>query len=61
MRLIGLVIWYLELGAWFSKYTFDQITSTGRNFYEWYARARLRPDFEFVVGRTKAMRVSSAT
>ena len=34
---------------------FDQITSAGRNFYEWYARARFRPDFEFVVGRIKAM------
>src|SRR3989442_4286624 len=34
---------------------FDQITSAGRNLYEWYARARFRPDFEFVVGRIKAM------
>ena len=44
---------------------FDQITSAGRNFYdgnysrdgdrEWYARARFRPDFEFAVGRTKAV------
>jgi hypothetical protein len=45
--------------------TFDQITSAGRNFYdgnysrdgdrEWYARTRFRPDFEFAVGRTKAV------
>src|SRR5438132_7082235 len=45
--------------------TFDQITSAGRNFYdgnftrdndrEWYARPRFRPDFEFAVGRTKAV------
>jgi hypothetical protein len=45
--------------------TFDQITSMGRNFYdgnytrtadhEWYARTRFRPDFEFAVGRTKAV------
>ncbi len=44
---------------------FDQITSTGNNFYdgnyartsdrEWYARTRFRPDFEFAVGRTKAV------
>ncbi len=44
---------------------FDQITSMGRNFYdgnltrdsdkEWYARTRFRPDFEFAVGRTKAV------
>src|SRR5437868_7394294 len=45
--------------------TFDQITSAGRNIYdgnfsrdndrEWYARIRFRPDFEFAVGRTKAV------
>src|SRR2546421_12693032 len=45
--------------------TFDQITAAGRNFYdgnfsrdgdkEWYARTRFRPDFEFGVGRTKAV------
>src|SRR5262245_1158173 len=45
--------------------TFDQITSAGRNIYdgdfardgerEWYARTRFRPDFEFPVGRTKAV------
>jgi len=45
--------------------TFDQMTSFGRNFYdgvfsrdndrEWYARTRFRPDFEFAVGRTKAV------
>src|SRR3989449_2937243 len=45
--------------------TFDQITSAGRNIYdgnfsrdndrEWYARIRFRPDFEFGVGRTKAV------
>ncbi|PYN32640.1 MAG: hypothetical protein DME01_21010 [Candidatus Rokuibacteriota bacterium] len=45
--------------------TFDQITAAGRNFYdgnysrdndrEWYARTRFRPDFEFAVGRTKAV------
>jgi len=45
--------------------TFDQITSAGRNFYdgnftrdndhEWYAATRFRPDFEFAVGRTKAV------
>jgi hypothetical protein len=45
--------------------TFDQFTSAGRNFYdgnysrdndrEWYARTRFRPDFEFAVGRTKAV------
>jgi hypothetical protein len=44
---------------------FDQVTSAGRNFYdgnysrdndrEWYARVRFRPDFEFAVGRTKAV------
>ena len=44
---------------------FDQITSAGRNFLdgnfsrdndrEWYARMRFRPDFEFAVGRTKAV------
>ncbi|PYN32432.1 MAG: hypothetical protein DME01_21710 [Candidatus Rokuibacteriota bacterium] len=44
---------------------FDQVTSAGRNFYdgnyardgdhEWYARTRFRPDFEFAVGRTKAV------
>src|SRR2546427_2002746 len=44
---------------------FDQITSGGRNFYdgdltrssdrEWYARTRFRPDFEFAVGRVKAV------
>jgi hypothetical protein len=45
--------------------TFDQMTSVGRNVYdgvfsrdndrEWYARTRFRPDFEFAVGRTKAV------
>jgi len=45
--------------------TFDQITAAGRNIYdgnftrdndrEWYARTRFRPDFEFSVGRTKAV------
>jgi hypothetical protein len=45
--------------------TFDQITSAGKNAYdgnftrdndrEWYARTRFRPDFEFSVGRTKAV------
>jgi len=45
--------------------TFDQITAAGRNFFdgnfsrdndrEWYARTRFRPDFEFAVGRTKAV------
>ena len=45
--------------------TFDQITAAGRNIYdgnfsrdnerEWYARIRFRPDFEFAVGRTKAV------
>ena len=45
--------------------TFDQMTTAGRNFYdgnfardndrEWYARTRFRPDFEFAVGRTKAV------
>src|SRR5262245_23789560 len=44
---------------------FDQVTSMGRNFYdgnyarnsdnEWYARTRFRPDFEFAVGRGKAV------
>ena len=44
---------------------FDQITSAGRNFYdgdltrtsdrEWYGRTRFRPDFEFAVGRVKAV------
>jgi hypothetical protein len=44
---------------------FDQITSTGKNFYDgnyarssdgdWYARTRFRPDFAFEVGRTKAV------
>ena len=44
---------------------FDQITSAGANFYdgdltrtsdrEWYARTRFRPDFEFAVGRVKAV------
>jgi len=44
---------------------FDQVTSAGWNFYdgnytrtgdhEWYARTRFRPDFQFVVGRTKAV------
>src|SRR6267143_2339819 len=44
---------------------FDQMTTAGRNFYdgnytrdndrEWYARTRFRPDFEFAVGRTKAV------
>jgi hypothetical protein len=45
--------------------TFDQITAAGKNVYdgnfsrdsdrEWYARTRFRPDFEFSVGRTKAV------
>ena len=45
--------------------TFDQVTAAGRNIYdgnfsrdndrEWYARTRFRPDFEFAVGRTKAV------
>jgi hypothetical protein len=45
--------------------TFDQITAAGKNVYdgnfsrdndrEWYARTRFRPDFEFAVGRTKAV------
>jgi len=45
--------------------TFDQLTAAGRNIYdgnfsrdndrEWYARTRFRPDFEFAVGRTKAV------
>ena len=45
--------------------TFDQVTALGKNVYdgnfsrdnerEWYARARFRPDFEFAVGRTKAV------
>ena len=44
---------------------FDQVTSMGTNFYdgnltrtsdrEWYARTRFRPDFEFAVGRVKAV------
>jgi hypothetical protein len=44
---------------------FDQITSMGRNTYdgnltrnsdsEWYGRTRFRPDFEFAVGRVKAV------
>ncbi len=44
---------------------FDQITSMGRNTFdgnltrnsdtEWYARTRFRPDFEFAVGRVKAV------
>ena len=44
---------------------FDQVTAVGRNVYdgnftrtgdhEWYARTRFRPDFEFAVGRTKAI------
>ncbi len=44
---------------------FDQITSMSRNLLdgnysrdgdkEWYARTRFRPDFEFAVGRTKAV------
>src|SRR2546426_3902018 len=44
---------------------FDQITSGGRNFYdgdltrtsdrEWAARTRFRPDFEFAVGRVRAV------
>jgi len=45
--------------------TFDQMTALGRNIYdgnftrdndrEWYARTRFRPDFEFAVGRTRAV------
>src|SRR5262245_40319871 len=44
---------------------FDQITSMGRNLYdgnftrnsdtEWYGRTRFRPDFEFAVGRVRAV------
>jgi hypothetical protein len=44
---------------------FDQVTAVGRNIYdgnftrdndrEWYARTRFRPDFEFAVGRTRAV------
>ncbi|PYN89794.1 MAG: hypothetical protein DMD87_04085 [Candidatus Rokuibacteriota bacterium] len=44
---------------------FDQVTAAGRNFYdanftrdndrEWYGRTRFRPDFQFAVGRTKAV------
>ena len=44
---------------------FDQITSMGRNTYdgnltrnsdsEWYGRTRFRPDFEFSVGRVRAV------
>jgi hypothetical protein len=45
--------------------TFDQVTGAGRNGFDgnysrdndrmWYARTRFRPDFEFAVGRTKAV------
>src|SRR4029434_9103795 len=44
---------------------FDQVTAAGRNVFdgnltrnsdtEWYARTRFRPDFEFAVGRVKAV------
>ena len=44
---------------------FDQVTSAGRNTYdgnltrnsdsEWYGRTRFRPDFEFSVGRVRAV------
>jgi hypothetical protein len=44
---------------------FDQVTSAGKNSYdgdfarssesEWTARTRFRPDFEFAVGRVKAV------
>ena len=44
---------------------FDQVTSMGRNTYdgnltrnsdsEWYGRTRFRPDFEFQVGRVRAV------
>src|SRR5262245_2094354 len=44
---------------------FDQVTGMGRNVYdgnltrnsdtEWYGRTRFRPDFEFAVGRVKAV------
>src|SRR6266568_2480811 len=44
---------------------FDQITGAGRNVFdgnltrnsdtEWYARTRFRPDFEFAVGRVRAV------
>src|SRR4030095_16636059 len=44
---------------------FDQVTSIGRNTYdgnltrnsdsEWDGRTRFRPDFEFAVGRVKAV------
>jgi hypothetical protein len=44
---------------------FDQVTSMGRNTYdgnltrnsdsEWYGRTRFRPDFEFAVGRVRAV------
>src|SRR4030095_14733766 len=44
---------------------FDQVTSIGRNTYdgnltrnsdsEWYGRTRFRPDFEFSVGRVRAV------
>src|SRR4029077_1012773 len=44
---------------------FDQVTSMGRNTYdgnltrnsdsEWYGRTRFRPDFEFSVGRVRAV------
>jgi hypothetical protein len=45
--------------------TFDQVMGAGRNGFDgnysrdndrmWYARTRFRPDFEFAVGRTKAV------
>src|SRR5213594_4755563 len=44
---------------------FDQMTAAGNNVYdgnltrnsdrEWYGRTRFRPDFEFAVGRVKAV------
>src|SRR5512132_2534632 len=44
---------------------FDQVTGFGRNVFdgnltrnsdtEWYGRTRFRPDFEFAVGRVKAV------
>src|SRR5262247_4467151 len=44
---------------------FDQVTSMGRNTYdgnltrnsdsEWYGRTRFRPDFEFAVGKVRAV------
>src|SRR5262245_17152113 len=44
---------------------FDQVTAAGNNVYdgnltrnsdkEWYARTRFRPDFEFAVGRVRAV------